>query len=35
VSNPAAHTILERAGVRDQAPVVPAAGHDSSEGAQK
>jgi len=35
VSNPAAHTILERAGVRDQAPVVPAAGHDSSEEAQK
>ncbi len=35
VSNPAADTILQRAGVRDQAPVVPAAGHDSSEEGQK
>jgi NADH-quinone oxidoreductase subunit M len=35
VSNPAADTILERAGVRDDAPVVPAAGHDSSEEGQK
>ncbi|HEX2773831.1 MAG TPA: hypothetical protein VHN18_15555, partial [Micromonosporaceae bacterium] len=35
VSNPAADTILERAGVRDDAPVVPATGQNSSEEGQK
>jgi len=35
VSNPAVATILHRAGVTDQAPVVPAAGPDSSKGGQQ
>jgi NADH-quinone oxidoreductase subunit M len=35
VSNPTVTTILHRAGVRDQAPVVPAAGPDSSQGGQQ
>ena len=35
VSNPAVATILQQAGVSDQAPVVPAAGPDSSEEGQQ
>ncbi len=35
VSNPTVDTILQQAGVSDEAPVVPAAGTDSSEGGQQ